>query len=144
MKKKSIITLFIQLLLLITVMPACSDDDDDDKDITAPVITVLKPAASDQYLRGGVIIINADLADDVALKEMELSLMAIKALKGIDTPWSPEIQRVPLSGKTQQIRNVMVFTEIPSDIMSGSYILMIKVTDEAGNHVNKNVPITIE
>ncbi len=142
MKKFSKPTLIIHLILSISIFSACGDDDD--KDTVAPVITLLKPETSDRFIRGGVITINANVSDNEKLKEMELSLSVLKSAKGIDTPWTPEIQKIPLNGKEQQIRNIIAFSEIPNDIMSGTYTLSIKVNDLAGNTVKTSVNITIE
>lgn len=142
MKKSKKISRLVYLLLSLFAITACGDKEDIDS--IAPVIQVLKPVNSDLFLRGGAIILNADVSDNEGLKEMEISLAILKAAKGIDTPWTPDTHNIPLSGKAQQIRNIVAFSEIPNDIMSGTYTLSIKVNDLAGNTVKTSVIITIE
>lgn len=142
MKKTIKVSRLVYLLFSILVVTACSDKEDIDS--VAPVVELLKPVNSDLFLRGGAIVINANVSDNVELRDMEISLATLKAAKGIDTPWTPDVQKIPLSGKEQQIRNIVAFSQIPNDIMSGMYSLSIQVTDMTGNIAKTTVIITIE
>lgn len=142
MKKTIKLSRLVYLLFSIMVVTACSDKEDIDS--VAPVVELLKPVNSDLFLRGGAIVINANVSDNVELRDMEISLAALKAAKGIDTPWTPDVQKIALSGKEQQIRNIVAFSQIPNDIMSGMYSLSIQVNDITGNIAKTTVIITIE
>lgn len=142
MKKTIKLSRLVYLIFSILVVTACSDKEDIDS--VAPVVELLKPVNSDLFLRGGAIVINANVSDNVELRDMEISLATLKAAKGIDTPWTPDAQKIPLSGKEQQIRNIVAFSQIPNDIMSGMYSLSIQVTDMTGNIAKTTVIITIE
>ncbi len=142
MKKTIKLSRLVYLLFSIMVVTACSDKEDIDS--VAPVVELLKPVNSDLFLRGGAIVVNANVSDNVELRDMEISLAALKAAKGIDTPWTPDVQKIALSGKEQQIRNIVAFSQIPNDIMSGMYSLSIQVNDITGNIAKTTVIITIE
>ncbi len=132
------------LLLLFIAMSVVSSCKDDDKDSASPVVRVTKPISLDKFSRGGVILVDADLSDDKELATLEFSLASLKAVYGIDTPWTPAIQTQKLSGKEQQIKNVAAFGEIPYDIMSGQYVLTLKLSDKAGNTTSTSVTINID
>ncbi len=132
------------MLMLVLTVSVSSCKDDKDNDSVPPVIKVIKPISLDKFARGGMILIDADLSDNENLATLELSLSTQKAIFGFDTPWTPATQTLKLSGKSYQMRNQAAFGEIPSDIMSADYILVMKLSDAKGNTTTSTVTITIE
>ncbi|WP_430815939.1 DUF4625 domain-containing protein [Carboxylicivirga sp. RSCT41] len=132
-------------LTLSLVLTACSGDDDEAvKDLIKPTGTITMPLEGETFLRGSSIIFEGTFSDDVELAHCELSLSKLKSLKGWDIPWTPESDLVHLQGTEDEVSAYQAFKQvIPSDIMSGDYVLNAKLVDEAGNYIVYSVNVKI-
>lgn len=128
-------------LMVVTAM-SCSKDEDR----TSPVADITTPANGAHFYRGENIFLNAIFTDDESgLKECSIGLVSLKALKGWDDPWMPEVETIALSGLEKEVSDHIIFNAaIPMDIMSGSYVLNFKVVDAEGNLSQYSKEIYVE
>jgi len=131
-------------LLVALALVSCSKDDPV-KDITKPTAVISNPVEGSIFQRGASIILDATFMDDHMLASCDVSIVSLKALKGFDDPWMPNVDVIILEGEEDEVTAHQVFKQaIPMDIMSGEYSLTFKVVDEAGNYTDYPVNITIE
>lgn len=121
--------------LLVVLIVVLSTNCTKDEDRTSPLVDIATPAIAADYIRGGNIYFNAIFTDDDSgLKECIVSLSHLKATRGWEDPWMPEEEIISLSGKKQELDQHIIFNQsIPFDVMSGYYVLNIRVVDNAGN-----------
>ena len=131
-------------VLVALVLIGCSKDSSF-KDVTKPTAVIINPVNKTIFKRGASIILDATFLDDYMLKTCEVSLSSLKALKGFDDPWIPELDIIMIEGEEDKVASHQIFKQaIPVDIMTGDYSLIIKVVDAAGNYTEYPVDITIE
>lgn len=137
---------FALALALSAGLTACGDDGEDEvKDTQRPVIALDAPANGQHYTRGGAIVLMGTASDDVALKDLQITLSNLKVATGVDDPWTPPTHIVNLQGlKSFDLDNIAAFGSIPSDIWSGNYTLTFKVSDMKGNSTAASVTVSIE
>ncbi|WP_430817248.1 DUF4625 domain-containing protein [Carboxylicivirga sp. RSCT41] len=131
----------IAALALLLMVSGCENDND----TISPSVEMETPAIGQKYFRGQIIYLNAHFSDEggSGLKECVLGISPV--LKGWDDPWRPDEEIVEISGSTQTLENYIVFNgEIPYDIMSGSYVISVRVTDNNGNLTQFSRNIEIE
>ncbi len=130
------------LIVLSFVLVSCSDDES--KDRTAPFGTIQSPVNGKLFMRGQSLIVNGVFTDDRELSHVTVSVGALKAVKGIDTPWA-DSETIELKGKEQILTSYQLFGDmIPSDIMSGEYYLNFLIVDKALNEKKLVVLINVE
>ncbi len=137
--------LIYSLSIIGLVLLSACEKDEEVKDIIKPNCSIVKPTDDALFFRGSSIIFEGYFTDDIELGSCELFLTTLKATKGWDDPWTPLVDRIELSGTKADISAYQVFKDIiPQDIMSGDYILNIKVSDKAGNFSMYTVNIYID
>ena len=138
-------------LMLLCALSACgsSDDDEDSKDMTYPVINttdiVAVPAECEVYKRGDVIPFNVLFTDDTELGAYNIEIhhnfdhhthstssveCPMEAQKQPVKPWVYNQDfTIPSGQKSFTARHDIA---IPSDIDTGDYHFMVRLTDRAG------------
>ncbi len=131
-------------MLLLPLMLACEKDENEDT--TPPVADVALPTDNTLYYRGNTLMFTGYFSDDVELKECTFYLaQGLKAARGWDSPWQPDAQTFQLSGTEDTLVEQYLFElMIPSDIMSGDYVLTILTVDKALNYCTTEIPISIK
>ena len=137
--------------MLLCALSACSssDDDEDSKDMTYPVINttdiVAVPTECEVYKRGAVIPFNLLFTDDTELGAYNIEIhhnfdhhthstssveCPMEAQKSPEKPWVYNQDfTIPSGQKSFRARHDIA---IPSDIDTGDYHFMVRLTDRAG------------
>ena len=137
-------------LMLLCALSACgSDDDEETKDMTYPVINttdiVAVPTDCQVFKRGDVIPLNVLFTDDTELGSYNVEIhnnfdhhthstssieCSMDAKKEPKKPWIYNQDfDIPSGQKTFTARHDIA---IPSDIDTGDYHFMVRLTDRAG------------
>ncbi|TRX66534.1 DUF4625 domain-containing protein [Carboxylicivirga sp. M1479] len=129
------------LALLLMVATACEKE----KDTISPIVDMETPAIGQKYYRGEIIKLNAHFSDEGGSGLKECALQIHSVLKGWDDAWIPDEEIVQLSGSSMTVKDHIVFNgEIPYDIMSGAYVISVRVSDRDGNLTQFSRNIEIE
>jgi hypothetical protein len=140
-------------LLLVTCLFACKKKKDDGPDTTKPQVTVDEPTAGQQYSEGSILKLTASFSDDRALKECVAKLVRtgdapgtveLKSATGIDDPWEPVNDTIPLNGTSDDVANRALFEPSIPASKPGVYKLTLEVRDAAENPNVTIQEITIE
>lgn len=124
------------------LLASCSKDDPTDTNV--PKATFASPVDATKYDRGQSVICSAVFEDDRELSHVDVTISALKSLKGWDDPWQAH-ETIELSGKRMELSAYQIFGEaIPFDIMSGNYQLEFIVVDKALNYSAYTFNINVE
>jgi len=141
---------FLVLIILALLVFSCSGSSGEEElpqeDVEQPVISITRPLNSAVIVKGSGLILNAELTDNVELKELQISLTmpVTKSTTGIQEPWQPLPETISLSGKIANVNDYLMFGEnIPANCLSGSYILTFLLIDHAGNQVQQIINVDI-
>ncbi|WP_430814443.1 DUF4625 domain-containing protein [Carboxylicivirga sp. RSCT41] len=137
------VTRFLSILLAVVLMSSCGSDDES-VDLTKPTADIRLTRESGAYSPGSSILIDADFADNKALKECQVTIASTRSLKGWDTDWDAEMDKIVLNGTDFSLKGTRVLEDIPVDIYYGEYRLSFKVLDEANNYSIYSIDIVIE
>jgi hypothetical protein len=136
------ISMLFSLLTGLIMVTSCSKDEK--KVFTLPTATITKPTDGQVFYRGNTIFFSASFQSERGLKECTLYLRESKSMKGWDDPWTPE-QTIPLTGHSMSVDNEILFEpNIPFDIKSTNYELVLLVVDLDLNFSTYQIPIVIE
>lgn len=134
----------VTFLLGILLFPMIGCDKDEDKQYDLPRAEISLPTEGQVYYRGNTLFFSATFQSERGLKECTLYLKEDNQLKGWDDPWTPE-QTIELSGNHMSVENEILFQpNIPFDIKSTDYVLVLLVVDLDLNYSTYQVPITID
>lgn len=148
------------LMLLCTLSACGGSDDEPSKDLTKPTISDMgvtaNPIDCQQYHRGEVIPVSYTFADDVELGSYNIeihnnfdhhthSTSAVECDKDAEKkpvkPWVfNQDYTIPSGQRTYTSR---IDIKIPSDIDTGDYHFMIRLTDRAGWQELKSIAVKI-
>lgn len=132
--------IFLVIAIVVVFLTSCEEEGDKQ----SPIVDMNTPSIGQSYQRSGFIRLNANFTDEggSGLKECILEISPV--LKGWDTPWAPKAEVVLLQGNTHSIEDHIIFNgEIPYNIMSGEYVIGVRVTDNEGNLTQFSRNITI-
>lgn len=127
-------------LLLLTCLFACKKKEDEGPDTTKPQVTVSEPTEGQQYNEGSILELTATFSDNRALKECVAKLVRtgdapsnvqLKSATGIDDPWEPLNDTIPLSGTSDDVSNRALFEPSIPASKPGIYKLTLEVRDNA-------------
>ena len=127
---KRLFYIFNVLLLVGVLFTGCSGDEES-VDLIKPTADISLAKENGIYSPGASIVINGEFFDETALKECQVTVVR---LKGWDTDWEPEMYKVELSGKYDELKGQQVLENIPFDIAYGNYQLKFTVLDQANNN----------
>lgn len=140
---KTLVKISLLTMLIAMVSVSCSKDEEATADLTKPTATIELDQEAGKYFPGGAIVINAEFKDDTALKECQISVQSKRSLKGWDTDWDYDTDKIKLSGTTFEVNRQQVLPRIPYDIYYGDYQLTFKVLDQANNYTEYIIDFTI-
>lgn len=126
----------ITLLVLaagLVFLNACNKGDGEEKDTTKPVITLSTPKSGDEFVSGGKINISATFSDN-----KELSQYKIEIHDDFDghthlKTGSPAFAYSKIVGISGTSNTLNLAIDIPQDVATGAYHLIINALDKAGN-----------
>ncbi len=137
------LTRILYILMAVVLLASCGSDDEG-VDLTKPTADIRLTRESGVYSPGASILIDADFSDDKALKECQVTIVSARSLKGWDTDWDVEADKLKLSGTEYSLSGTRVLEDIPVDIYYGEYQLSFKVLDEANNYSIYTIDIVIQ
>ena len=123
-----------------------SDGPETPEDKEKPQMTISSPANNATITKGDYLKLTGTFTDDVALKELFVSIAAVttKSATGIDDPWEPSSQTIAMEGTEMDLVAKKLFDEIiPADCLTGPYNLKLVLRDGVGNETVKEIAITI-
>ncbi len=136
---------YMFLAIGLILFMAC-DKEESTQDVIPPSSEIIMPQTQTTYYRGNTLMFTANFKDDIALKECTVYLSEqLKATRGWDDPWNPDPVTFPLAGTDDAISDQFLFeTNIPLEMKSGDYLLVVLTVDQALNFSRTEIPITIE
>ena len=144
-----VITL-IPVWVILLILISCSKGETEAPqpiDEYAPTMTISSPTDGASMPKGAFLILDAVFEDDIALKELKVSLTAprdLKTLKGIKEPWSPVDEVIMLTGTKHIIEAHNLFNEeVPADCLSGTYKLNFELIDAKGKVATKAIDVVV-
>ncbi|MCG8578270.1 MAG: DUF4625 domain-containing protein [Bacteroidales bacterium] len=137
------VTRFLSMLIAVVLLSSCGSDDES-VDLIKPTADIRLTRESGFYTPGSSILIDAEFTDDKALKECQVTIASARSLKGWDTDWDAEMDKILLNGQDFSLNGTRVLEDIPVDIYYGEYQLSFKVLDEANNYSIYTIDIVIE
>lgn len=138
------------ILVIALLLIACSNSKKEDPqpvDESAPLMNITSPLTGVSMSKGAFLILEGSFEDDMELKELKVSLSPpaeVKAVKGIEDPWTPASEIIPLTGKKQIIEAYKLFDEaVPLDCLSGTYILLLELVDAKDKVTSQTIDIVV-
>ncbi len=145
------IILLLSSLVVFVLMSFGCGKSKDKKEVDAenPILTITKPMADHQYIRGGNnrVIFSGSVSDDLALEKLVVTLEWHGSTKsaGFDgygtvtsvyDPWPLKTETITITGKTQTYSDRPLFNQpIPDNIKPGYYKLSFELFDLAKKSV---------
>ena len=123
---------------------ACGDDDKAINNMQKPIISsegiTANPINHQRYYRGDVIPFHYMLSDDVELGVYNIEIRS--NIKEAVNPWAfNRLYTIPQGLRSFEAKQKI---DIPTDIDTGDYIFIIRVTDVSGWEQELALEITIE
>lgn len=140
---RTLVKISVITMLIAMVNVSCSKDDEVVADLIKPTATIALDQDHGKLFPGGAIVINAEFKDNRALKECQISVQSKRSLKGWDTDWDYDTDKIKLSGTKFEINRQQVLPRIPYDIYYGDYQLTFKVLDQANNYTEYIIDFTV-
>ncbi len=135
------------MLLMLISCSKSKGEDPQPIDEYAPTMNITSPSNGVTMPKGAYLILEGVFEDDMALKELKVSLRppeVIKASNGIEEPWLPSDEIISLTGTKQTIEAYKLFNEaVPSGCMSGTYKLVLELFDAKDKVVSNTIDIII-
>ncbi|TRX71142.1 DUF4625 domain-containing protein [Carboxylicivirga sp. M1479] len=145
-KLMSIISIWAIMFILIS----CSKSNGEDPqpvDEHPPTMNITSPTSGASIPKGANLILEGIFEDDIALKELKVSLIApeeLKALNGIKDPWAPADNVIALTGTKHILEAYLLFNEnVPADCLSGTYKLLLELIDAKEKVTTKTIDIVV-
>jgi hypothetical protein len=146
--KRFDISILYSLFFTILVLAGCNKKSaPEEPDSTKPGFTITEPQSGNVLSKSGEILLSGTFTDNDGLKKCTLSLSynGEKGVSIVEPVWEPEDDVIIMSGTEYTLTDKNIFGEaIPSDILTGSYIIDVSVEDISGNTATGMIEITIE
>lgn len=149
MKLKILTSCFIMLIALTSC--GGKDSQDDKLDESKPGIQIISPVAESIVNAGGILYVNIDVEDNIALKDylLQINITGVKALKTVEAYAFNSIVDKDQNGNAlpqisgKKTANLNFGIKIDELSKEGNYSLILLVSDETGSEEEALVDFNI-